>query len=195
VKILVTGQAGSGKSSVAAELVRRGFTAYDTDSMREVTGFDSVSGEPLSLEDIRHPVDFGRVAWNWRLDELEKLLESADDVFICAITSNTVENLHLFDRAFVLVTDRETLARRLRERTNNTFGKDPAEAEPVLAHNDVIADEWRARGGIPIDSARPLDHVVDEILRHVSGLRPRLLPAAGGDDEQAAEHERDSSEL
>jgi serine kinase of HPr protein (carbohydrate metabolism regulator) len=33
VKCLVTGQAGSGKSSVAAELVRRGFVAYDTDAM------------------------------------------------------------------------------------------------------------------------------------------------------------------
>jgi broad-specificity NMP kinase len=168
VKILVTGQAGSGKSSVAAELVRRGFTAYDTDAMPEVTGFDSLeAGKTPTLEEISHPVDFSRVAWNWRLDKLQELFGSADDVFICAITSNTVENAHLFDRVFVLVPDRETLARRLRERTNNTFGKDPAEAEPVLAHNDVIAAEWRARGGIPIDSARPLEQVVDEILRYV----------------------------
>ena len=40
MKCLVTGQAGSGKSTVASELVRRGFVAYDTDSMPEVTGFD-----------------------------------------------------------------------------------------------------------------------------------------------------------
>jgi broad-specificity NMP kinase len=168
VKILVTGQAGSGKSSVAAELVRRGLVAYDTDAMSNVTGFDSVeTGEPMSWDEIGHPVDFRQVAWNWRLDKLHELLGSADDVFVCAITSNTVENAHLFDRIFVLVPDRETLTRRLRERTNNTFGKDPAEAEPVLAHNDVIAAEWRARGGTPIDSARPLGQVVDEILRLV----------------------------
>ncbi len=42
MNVLVTGQAGSGKSSVAAELLRRGFVAYDTDAMRDVTGFDSV---------------------------------------------------------------------------------------------------------------------------------------------------------
>jgi dephospho-CoA kinase len=40
MKYLVTGQAGSCKSSVAAELRRRGFTAYDTDAMPEATGFD-----------------------------------------------------------------------------------------------------------------------------------------------------------
>jgi len=168
VKCLVTGQAGSGKSSVAAELTRRGFVAYDTDEIPGVTGFDSLeTGEQVTWEEIGHPIDFSRVAWNWRLDKLQGLLGSADDVFVCAITSNTLEFARLFDRVFVLVPDRETLARRLRERTNNTFGKDPAEAEPVLAHNDVIAEEWQACGGIPIDSARPLEDVVDEILVHV----------------------------
>jgi broad-specificity NMP kinase len=165
MKYLVTGQAGSGKSSVADELARRGFVAYDTDSMPEVTGFDDVdTGRPTTWEAIDHPIDFQRVAWNWRVPELERLLASAEDVFICAITSNTVELAHLFDRVFVLVPDRETLARRLRERTNNQFGKDPAEAEPVLAHNDVIADEWEARGGIPVDASSPLEAVVDEIV-------------------------------
>jgi dephospho-CoA kinase len=165
VKYLVTGQAGSGKSSLAEELRRRGFTAYDTDSMPDVTGFDYAdTGLPVGPGEIEHPIDFSRFSWNWRLERLNELLASADDVFICAITSNTVEQLHLFDRIFVLVLDRETLARRLRERTNNTFGKDPREAEPVLAHNDMIADEWRARGGIPIDANRPLEAVVDEIV-------------------------------
>jgi hypothetical protein len=85
-------------------------------------------------------------------------------VFICAITSNTVELAHLFDRILVLVPDRATLAERLRDRTDNPFGKHPAEAAPVLAHNDVIADEWQARGGIPIDASRSLDAIVDDIV-------------------------------
>jgi broad-specificity NMP kinase len=165
VKVLVTGQAGSGKSSVAAELRRRGLTAYDTDAMPEVTGFDDVeTGLPAARESMQHPIDFRRVSWNWRLDALDALLSSDDDVFVCAITSNTVEQAHLFDRVFVLVPDRETLAKRLRERTGNSFGKHPAESEPVLDHNDVIAAEWRARGGIAIDSSRPLEDVVDELL-------------------------------
>jgi broad-specificity NMP kinase len=165
VKYLVTGQAGSGKSSVAAELRRRGLTAYDTDAMPEVTGFDDVeTGFPAAGDAVRHPIDFRRVAWNWRLDALHALLASADDVFVCAITSNTVEQAHLFDRVFVLVPDRETLAKRLRDRTGNEFGKHPAESAPVLDHNDVIADEWRARGGIELDSSRPVEAVVDELL-------------------------------
>jgi broad-specificity NMP kinase len=165
MKCLVTGQAGSGKSSVAAELRRRGFAAYDTDAMEGVAGFDyAETGLPVGPGEIEHPIDFRRFSWNWRLDRLLQLLESTDDVFICAITSNTVELAHLFDRIFVLVPDRETLAERLRTRTTNTFGKHPTEAEGVLNHNDVIAEEWRGRGGIPIDAARPLETIVDEIL-------------------------------
>lgn len=170
MRCLVTGQAGSGKSSVAAELRRRGFAAFDTDAMPEVTGFDYAdTGLPVGPGEIQHPIDFARFSWNWRLEPLLELLGADEDVFICAITSNTVELAHLFDRVFVLVPDRATLARRLQARTNNSFGKDPAEAEPVLAHNDVIAEEWRARGGIPIDANRPLAEVVDEI---VGLLRP-----------------------
>ncbi len=165
MRCLVTGQAGSGKSSVAAELRQRGFPAFDTDAMPEVTGFDHAdTGQPVGPGEIEHPIDFSRFSWNWRLGPLRELLASDEEVFICAITSNTMELMHLFDRVVVLVPSRATLTRRLQARTSNTFGKHPAEAEPVLAHNDVIAEEWQARGGIPIDANRPLAEIVDEIL-------------------------------
>ena len=81
MKVLVTGQAGSGKSSVAAELARRGFAAYDTDAMPEVTGFDSVeTGVPPTREEISHPIDFsrvadGRIAEHWAQFDLMALMQ------------------------------------------------------------------------------------------------------------------------
>ncbi|HEY3921640.1 MAG TPA: AAA family ATPase [Gaiellaceae bacterium] len=166
MKYLVTGQAGSGKSSIARELARRGYAAYDTDSVRDACGFDyAETGLPVPAgTEITHPIDFRRFHWNWRLDVLDELLASADDVFVCAITSNTVSERHRFDRVFVLQLDDETLARRLRERSGHAFGKNPHEAAGVIAHNRVIADEWRARGAIVIDATQPLDVVVDAIV-------------------------------
>jgi broad-specificity NMP kinase len=167
VKYLITGQAGSGKSSIAHELCRRGYAAYDTDSVPGATGFDYAdSGLPVPAGtcEIRHPIDFQRFAWNWRLEILTDLLVSADDVFICAITSNTVEMRHLFDRVFVLRVETDVLRQRLCERTDNSFGKVPREAEAVIAHNRVIADEWKDRGAIVIDANQPLGSVVDDII-------------------------------
>jgi hypothetical protein len=67
--------------------------------MEGVAGFDyAETGLPVGPGEIEHPIDFRRFSWNWRLDRLLQLLESTDDVFICAITSNTVELAHLFDR-------------------------------------------------------------------------------------------------
>jgi hypothetical protein len=63
MKYRVTGQAGSGKSSVAAELGRRGFIAYDTDAIPGVTGFDYAdTGLPVprGSGEITHPIDFAR---------------------------------------------------------------------------------------------------------------------------------------
>ena len=170
MKYLVTGQAGSGKSSVAAELRRRGYVAYDTDSMPAVTWFDHVAtGEPVAegSREITHPIDFDRFAWNWRPEALRALLESAEDVFVYAITSNTVELRHHFDTVFVLELDEQTLAERLRTRTDHDFGKHPAEAAAVLRHNRVIADEWRERGAIAIDATGSVGTVVDEIVRQM----------------------------
>lgn len=167
MKLLVTGQAGSGKSSVAAELRRRGFAAYDTDAMPDVTGFDyAETGLPVppGTGEISHPIDFSRFAWNWRIDRLQELLGSAEDVFICAITSNAVSLRHLFDLVYVLTLDGETLRERLHNRTDHDFGKDPREAAAVLRHNAVIGDEWRERGAVLVDSTRPVRDVVDEIL-------------------------------
>jgi len=170
MKYLVTGQAGSGKSSIAAELRRRGFVAYDTDSMPDVTGFDYAdTGVPVppNSGEISHPIDFRRFSWNWRVERLSELLAGAEDVFVCAITSNTIELRDLFDLVFVLHLDEATLARRLRERTDNDYGKDPREAAGVLRHNTVIADEWRARGAIVIDAMQPIEAVVDDIVSAV----------------------------
>jgi gluconate kinase len=167
MKYLVTGQAGSGKSSVAAELRRRGFAAYDTDAIPGVTGFDYADtgvAVPPGSGEIAHPIDFRRFAWNWRLDALRSLLASAEDVFICAITSNTVQLRHLFDVVYVLTLDRTTLEERLRTRTDHDFGKDPDETAAVLRHNEVIGEEWHRRGGILLDATRPVEEIVDDIV-------------------------------
>ena len=55
-----------------------------------------------------------------------------------------------------------SMRRRLQERTNNEFGKQPAEVELMLRLNR--SDEKPA-GAIDVDATQPLDQVVDELLR------------------------------
>jgi hypothetical protein len=55
------------------------------------------------------------------------------------------------------------MRRRLKERTNNDFGKKPEELRLMLALN---RKDEKPAGSIDIDASKPLKNVVDEILGH-----------------------------
>lgn len=104
---------------------------------------------------------------------LELVDEKPGDSFVCAITSNTLELLHLFDSVFVLHVDEGTLAERLRSRTDNDYGKHPHELAEVLAHHRGSDEFWRSRGAIVVDASPPVEKVVDAILAaRPTGRRP-----------------------
>ena len=83
-------------------------------------------------------------------------------LFVCGSSSNRDRFLPYFTKIFNLRIDDDTMRRRLHERTNNEFGKQPEEVELMLRLNR--SDEKPA-GAIDVDATQPLHHVVDELLR------------------------------
>jgi hypothetical protein len=67
-----------------------------------------------------------------------------------------------FTKVFNLRIDDETMRRRLEERTDNEFGKQPGEVEIMLKLNR--RDEKPA-GTIDVDATQPFNQVIDELLR------------------------------
>ena len=83
-------------------------------------------------------------------------------MFVCGSSRNRDCFLPYFTKIFNLRIDDDTMRRRLQERTNNEFGKQPEEVELMLRLNR--SDEKPA-GAIDVDATQPLDQVVDELLR------------------------------
>jgi hypothetical protein len=83
-------------------------------------------------------------------------------LFVCGSSRNRDRFLPYFTKIFNLRIDDTTMRRRLQERTNNDFGKQPEELELMLRLNR--SDE-KPTGAVDVDAARPLDQVVDEVLR------------------------------
>lgn len=83
---LITGNPGSGKTSVARQLARRGYAAFDAD---EVAGWETASGTAVAQPPA--PTDEWLLShrWVWFRARLEALVsehsEGRQPVFVCGI--------------------------------------------------------------------------------------------------------------
>ena len=152
---LVEGLSGAGKSSVYDELIGRGYKAISTDRAWKYR-VDPDAGL------LGRPIHYDGSMWDQQkaVSELEN--PEPDVLFVCGSSLNRDRFLPYFTKIFNLRIDDDTMRRRLRERTNNDFGKQPEELELMLRLNR--SDEKPA-GAIDVDATQPLDQVVDEVLR------------------------------
>jgi hypothetical protein len=157
---LVEGLSGAGKSSVYEELIGRGYKAITTDR-----AWKSLAGPDTGLR--RLPSHQSSI-WDERkaLSELER--PEPEVLFVCGSGGNRDRFLPYFTEVFNLRIDDDTMRRRLRERTNNDFGKQPEEVELMLRLN---RSGEKPAGAIDVDATQPLDQVVDEVLR-LANCRP-----------------------
>jgi hypothetical protein len=146
----VEGLSGAGKSSVYEELIQRGYKAISTDRAWAYHA-DPDTGLRGAFR-----------MWNRQKAVAELESREPDVLFVCGSGRNRDDFLPYFTEIFNLRIDDETMRRRLRERTDNEFGKQPEEVELMLTLNR--SDEKPA-GAIDVDATRPLHQVVDEVLR------------------------------
>ncbi len=152
---LVEGLSGAGKSSVYEELIGRGYKAISTDRAWKVHA-DPDTGLP------GRPIRHDNSMWDQQkaVGELES--PEPEVLFVCGSSRNRDRFLPYFTKIFNLRIDDDTMRRRLRERTNNDFGKQPEELELMLRLN---RNDEKPAGAIDVDATQPLDQVVDELLR------------------------------
>jgi shikimate kinase len=149
-RILLTGMSGTGKSSLIGRLASLGYRAVDVDD----AGWTE-----------RAP-DGG---WVWQEDRVERFLtESELDcavLFISGCAESQVRFYPLFDHIILLSAPAEVLLERLRLRTDNPYGKEPAERDEVLAYLRTVEPLLREAADHELDATRPLDEVLATVLR------------------------------
>ena len=166
--IWLTGVPGAGKSTVRRELVRRGELAHDADEGGFRVWVDRATG--VAVDDPGRggrPRDWHERNWcpiaRERVAGLRRAAEH-DVVFLAGSVPNELDVWDLFDVVLCLVVDDETLRHRLRSRTDNDFGKDPAVRDAVVGWNSTSALDYKGFGATLIDATRPLKDVVDAVL-------------------------------
>ncbi len=147
-RVLLTGMSGVGKSTVAERLSELGYKAVDTSY-----GGYSVADE----QGIQH----------WDLDRIRHLLatEDVDVLFVVGTEEGQGSLYDEFDHVVLLSAPRDVMVARLAARTNNPFGKSPEELAKVLADLEMFEPMMRRAATHEIDTDKPLDDVIAEILR------------------------------
>ena len=161
---LIEGVSGSGKTSVATELERRGYHVIHGDRVLAYQG-NPETGEPLTAERRSTDLYFLNDHHIWNPDEIRALTadHSHEVTFFCGGSRNHGKFIHLFDAVFILEADWPTIERRLTRRVDE-WGSEAAE-RAITAELHATGRDQPATG-IRIDTTRPLADVVDTILAH-----------------------------
>lgn len=167
MKALITGRAGSGKSTVCEELLRRNYEAYDADFVPGLCEWQlRKTGEKAEVN-AHEFVDLKKYWWSLRDQAFRKFVADHDNFFICIGAAHELEYTDIFDRSFVLNVSPAIHYERLQNRTNNNYGKELAMAQTIVKLQAELVSDAQKQGFVLIDANKPVAQVVDEILANL----------------------------
>jgi thymidylate kinase len=158
---------GSGKTTIARELSRRGLIAVDAD---DTAHWKTTAGEPVSQPE--HASDEWLLGhrWVWSRPRIEGVIRphaaAGRHVFLCGIAMNQRDMLDLFAAVFLLSIDHETQLRRLD--TPDNADRNAAQRTQILEGRATFEREMRAAGAVVLDGSRPTRDVVSCIQHEVA---------------------------
>lgn len=181
--VFVTGVAGSGKSTLCAELSSRGHAVHDADDgiSRHVS---IVSGAevPTPPRAEQTPEWVARHEFRFDLERVARLADSASaarPAFLLGAAYGDDAVIELADQAWFLHLGEPELRRRIASRPPDAYGHAPHELDAIIAWHGAAVARYEALGARRIEASRPVGEVADELLAAVLTENPpgqRNLP-------------------
>jgi predicted ATPase len=156
--IFITGMSGVGKSTLLAELARRGEQVVDSDSAGWVLEVHDADG---------HVVDHV-----WDEPAVTTLIDSVGDkhLFLAGCVSNQGRFYDRFGAVVLISVERDVLLKRIATRSSNWYGKDETERAAIVADLDSVEPLLRATATAELDGGQPTTVLADRVQELASGL-------------------------
>ena len=154
-KVLLTGIAGTGKSSALAELGRRGYRIVDTDD----PGWSEYRAYVEPFDELH------RGEWLWVEERITGLLDSDDgrSLFVGGGARNQSKFYDRFDAVVLLSAPADVILDRVARRTTNDYGKTPLDRAEILADLATVEPLLREGCTHELDASRPLADIVADL--------------------------------
>lgn len=166
---LITANAGTGKSTIARQLQKIGYEAYDLEEIPGLCGmYKKGTNEPFVEFDNKG--DIADAEWICNKETLQELLErQKNDIAFYAIASNNINELiPLFDKTFLLIVSKETLYDRLLNREGQKdMGGNEESRQAVLRWKDWWENEMRKYKITEMDAEGTPEEIAGKIIEKI----------------------------
>lgn len=168
MKTLITGIAGTGKSTIVKALNERNVVSVD---LHDVPGLffwqKKETKEKVEYSPVHSKEWFDTVDRLCDINKLKEMLDQYTDIVMAGTTSggNQKEFLSLFDKVILLQSNPQTLIHRMKTRTNKSgYGKTEAEQEDNIEWQKEFDPKMLSYGAIPISTEGTIEDVVQKII-------------------------------
>ena len=170
MKVLLTGIAGTGKTTALAELQKRGFAVIELDATGMCRWKNKTTGEFTWYGEAGQSSQWlAEHGWYCDIDTLKKLLSCIredKDIFVAVIAENVEDVAHEFDKVFVFTAGNDVIKERLARRSNNNFAKQEEEQEFILNQSEELLK--KLKNFTKVDANQDTVQVVDFILKSMN---------------------------
>lgn len=168
--IYITGISGTGKTAISKELEKRGFYTISIDEVPNLCIWRHKETKEKVTSEVELNKEFiDTHDWVCDVEYLQRLIgQGTGPVFILGLASNQKDFIHIFNKVLLLQCTPETFISRIENRTDNDFGKDKTAQEVILSWYKNFENNILEKGAVSINVEKPLNEVVDEIIRQTS---------------------------
>lgn len=133
---------GAGKTTLLGALAARGYATVETDD------------GGWTLPDS-----------TWDEPRITELLAAYSTIVVSGTVENQGKFYPEFDHVVLLSAPLEVLLERVRTRTNNHYGKSPAEQADIATYTREVEPLLRRGATLELDGRRPVEELCDAVVR------------------------------